>query len=213
MFLHFSSPRLFKKAHPAKNKHIFLSLSKFIVFGVLLQLISFTASAGRECIQIPISSYDPSSAYDELTGTITVKATRKQKYTEVCYNVPDNPQPLGGGGSYGGGGGTPPPKPEQPKKCAQMILDVDAVRDACRAIESNTAESLANGCPNLTHYVEGSASGSISFRKFFNFAFGGTWGATYNAQCEARLSFNLGAKLAACDFSASKSKAAIGPCN
>lgn len=111
------------------------------------------------------------------------------------------------------------PEPEQPppveelKTCQQMLLDVDAVEKACKVIEHNTANSLASGCPNLTHYVEASTEIGFTLKDFINLVFGVTLGTTYNAQCEARLTFDLGAKIAACEFSASKSKAIIGPCN
>lgn len=108
----------------------------------------------------------------------------------------------------------PPAPVEEPKKsCGQMILDAEAVGAACKLIESNTANTLANACPDLIYYVEASASLGVSLKKFIDMVFGTTLGVTYNQQCEDRLSFDLGAKLAACEFSVSKMKAAIGPCN
>lgn len=90
------------------------------------------------------------------------------------------------------------------QKCKQMLLDVEAVQAACVSIENNTATALAYSCPNLTYtggYTAGGGRyGSVSA------------GVNYNSNCEARMGFNLAARIADCNFSASVSKAAIGSC-
>ncbi len=157
MFLHFPSPRLFKKAHPAKNKHVFLSLSKFIVFGVLLQLISFSASAHQECIEIPISYYDQSGAYNAATGTYTTTAAHKQKYTTVCYQVPDTVEPTYGGGGAAGAieeeekAKTEAKKKEQQEKyCKSQPAEIELKKETCIADAIRITNIKANQCSNFS---------------------------------------------------------------
>ena len=68
----------------------------------------------------------------------------------------------------------------------------------------NTYSNLVDGCPD--YIFNAGIQGGAPF-------FGGSFGGTYSANCEARLDFNLNARLADIDSTTAITKASIGPCN
>lgn len=136
--------------------------------------------------------------------------------TVSCYNSweDDSSWLYDSGSAYPAEPEPAPPAPapvEEPKKsCEQMILDVVAVGDACKLIEYSAANSLVEACPDVLFNAGIEIPITIPGRKDPILVF--TFGGTHNTNCEARRTFDLSYKIAACDSFVSRSKAAIGPC-